>query len=135
MGGVGREGECQPLPPASGAHIPDAQGSHGGAHLQSCVWSDLRAGVGGRAGISVGRGQDVGQQTALSQKHLLRVRDKDQKPGQPAPVCKVPPTCQRRLSSPGRVRVPLDSKIQAKADVDRKGQTESLRLGGANYSI
>ena len=42
-GGVG---ECQPLPSASSTHISGARGSHGGAQLQSCVWSHLRAGVG-----------------------------------------------------------------------------------------
>lgn len=69
------------------------------------------------------------QQTTLS---CERMRDKDQKPRQQSAVSNIPPTCHSR---PGRVRVPLDSQIQAKGDADRKGQTESLRLGGANYSI
>ena len=67
--------------------------------------------------------------------HAEKMRDKDQKPRQLFPVSKDPPICHSRPSSPGRVRVPLDSKIQAKGDSDRKGQAESLRMGGANYCV
>lgn len=67
--------------------------------------------------------------------HAEKMRDKDQKPRQLSPVSKVPPTCHSRPSSPGRVRVPLDSKTQANGDADRKGRTESVRLGGANYCV